>query len=1366
MPSFVSKLAPPPPLPPSPEEFFDAYEDFFEDSPTTFTPCGPPAQIVGGRRRTHATRRNLIPRTPRTFFKEHFFECSSEEPSPPSADCFYDCLEHPTEILSLTSPADLHHQLFTVKVPLNGVEATLLIDSGASRNFVSPHFLKRHGRLKPVNLPQPLLVRLADGSVSPAPQELHDTSVLLTPTFTYTCSFVVTPLQGYDGILGKPFLTSINPAIDWTTNTISSPFHLVGSPPSPLPPPTCSVISAARMAKSLRKHPETLTFLVNITPAAPLPPDPPDPLSPSTCLSQPNQTKLHQLLHRFHTTFSEPCAATNMGPLHRINLKPNSYPPKQCTFRMSPAEIEELKRQLAIYLEKGWIRPACSEYGAPVLFARKADGSLRLCIDYRALNAQTIKDRYPLPRMDELFDQLHGAKFFSSFDLFSGYHQARLDPADMHKTAFNTSFGSFEFTVLPFGLTNAPAAFMRLMNNVLRPLIGVSCLAFLDDIIIFSKTEEDHLRHVEEVLDALSAANLKVKLSKCSFGQPQTKFLGLIVSDKGISADPAKVAAISSYPLPTDLPSLRSFLGFTVFYRRFIKGYSTIAAPLTSLTRTTVPFPSRLPPAAIAAFHELKSALLSSPVLLIPFTGPSSTFELYTDASGVGIGAVLLQDQGHGPQPVCYESRKFTAAERNYAIHEQELLAAVHAVKVFRHYLEGCQHFTLVTDHHSIQYFFSQRNLSRRQARWSQDLATYQPNMSIVYRPGSDNQADALSRAFPPDSPTSFALLLQLSALLPSHSPCPPPTPFPLPPVPPSSTTVPSPSLPLAPPSSSSSASLPSLPPAPPLSSAASPPPAPRPPTAFLAPAHLTVDDPLLADIKDGYDSDPYFSAPRRPSFLVFRNDLWYLHDRICVPNVPSLRRRLLYEFHDSPIAGHPGRAKTMNAIAAQFYWPGISRSVNSYVNSCATCQRIKPSTLLPPGLLQPHSIPSRPWSHVSMDLITDLPTSLSLATGQTYDSIATFVCMLTKMAIFVPIHKTISSQQLAHVFIEHVVSKRGLPNVIVSDRDPRITSDFWQSLFKRLGSKLNLSSSHHPETDGQTERTHRTIEQILRAYVEPQHTDWVTWLPIAEFAYNNSTHSSTHQTPFLSNYGFNPTTPTSLAVPAPSSSTASSYLDTIRDVQLSITRELALSKAQQASFADQHRRPSSFKVGDRVRLSTRNIALLDHPSSKFRPRFLGPFTISAVISPVAVKLALPAAMSRVHPVFHVSKLLPWHDSPDAQFPDRPLPDQPIPAAKDFVYGDAFEVHSILEAKIAIDPDSTARPKAPCLFFRVRWAAPYNDPSHDSWEPLRSISKLDALRTYLSSPAWASFSLSDAYKTFSLKFKSKIPKFVTFAEGD
>jgi len=530
-----------------------------------------------------------------------------------------------------------------------------------------------------------------------------------------------------------------------------------------------------------------------------------------------------------------------------------------------------------------------------------------------------------------------------------------------------------------------------------------------------------------------------------------------------------------------------------------------------------------------------------------------------------------------------------------------------------------------------------------------------------------------------------------------------------------------------------------------------------------LSPVHVFLDDPLLDDIKAGYTNDPYFTPPRRPSYLSLRNDLWYLHDRICIPNDLALRSRLLNEFHDAPTAGHPGFTKTLNALGAHFYWPGISRSVKAYVRSCATCQRIKPSTLLPPGLLQPHPIPTRPWSHVSMDLITDLPLSPSLVTGQTFDSIATFVCMFTKMAIFVPIHKSISSQQLAHVFMEHVVSKRGIPSVLVSDRDPRFTSDFWQSLFKRLGSRLNLSTSHHPETDGQTERTHRTIEQVLRAYVEPQHADWVTWLPIAEFAYNNSTHSSTHQTPFLANYGYNPTLPSSLAIPAPSSASATSYLDTIRDVQLSITRELALAKAQQAAQADTHRRHLSFQVGDRVRLSTRNLALLDHPSSKFRPRFLGPFTVSAVISPVSVKLALPAAMSRVHPVFHVSKLLPWTDTSDSQFPDRPAPDQPIPAAKDFVYGAAYEVHSILDVKIAIDPESTARPKAPCLFFLVRWAAPYHDPSHDSWEPLRSLSKLDALRSFLSSPNWSSFAFSDDYKTFSLKYKSKLPKAVTFA---
>ena len=398
------------------------------------------------------------------------------------------------------------------------------------------------------------------------------------------------------------------------------------------------------------------------------------------------------------------------------------------------------------------------------------------------------------------------------------------------------------------------------------------------------------------------------------------------------------------------------------------------------------------------------------------------------------------------------------------------------------------------------------------------------------------------------------------------------------------------------------------------------------------------------------------------------------------------------------------------------------------------------------------------------MDRITDLPPSLSYD-GNTYDSIFTFVCMLTKQAHFVRTNKTLTSEQLAHIFIDHIFSKHGLPKVIVSDRDTLITSDFWKSLFsaKGLGSTLNLSTAYHPQTDGQSEITHRTIEQILRAFVSPQHDDWSTWLPIAEFAYNSHVHTSTGQTPFFSNFGFHPTAPSSLL--RPDNPDAADYLDTLRDIQITISRELELAKARQAEYANLHRRPLSFSVGDRVRLSSEHITLSDYPSPKFRPRFLGPFSITHIVSPVSYRLALPASMSRIHPVFHVSRLLPWTDNSDAEFPSRNVPDQIISDARDFVYGDnAYEVASISDCKIDTDPQSRARPKAPCLFFFVRWAPPFDSSNHDSWEPMRSLTKLDAFRTFLRSPAWHAFSSSDAYKLFAHKFKSKIPKVVHFSD--
>lgn len=303
------------------------------------------------------------------------------------------------------------------------------------------------------------------------------------------------------------------------------------------------------------------------------------------------------------------------------------------------------------------------------------------------------------------------------------------------------------------------------------------------------------------------------------------------------------------------------------------------------------------------------------------------------------------------------------------------------------------------------------------------------------------------------------------------------------------------------------------------------------------------------------------------------------------------------------------------------------------------------------------------------------------------------------------------------------------------------------------LGTTQNLSSAHHPETDGNTERAHRSLEQVLRAYVQPSHQDWARWLPLVEFSLNNSVSASTTQTPFYATLGFHPDTPATLIHPKPS---VADYISEMKSVQEVVIRELELAKARQKEIADRHRRPLTFQVGDKVRLSTEYVTLLLQPSKKLRSRFLGPFTITKVVSPVAYKLALPSTMS-CHPVFHVSRLRPWHDTPE-EFASRPQQPAPVAAGRDYIHGDTYLLHDILDVKIAPDLSSCAKVKPPCLFFKVRWAPPYLDPENDSWEPLRGVSQTVFLQRFLKSPRWSQFAASDAYLSFATKYPKKIPR--------
>ncbi|KAK5775521.1 hypothetical protein PVK06_043419 [Gossypium arboreum] len=360
-----------------------------------------------------------------------------------------------------------------------------------------------------------------------------------------------------------------------------------------------------------------------------------------------------------------------------IDLLPGTAPISIAPYRMALTELKELKAQLQELTDKGFVRPSFSPWGAPVLFVKKKDGSMRLCIDYRQLNKVTIKNKYPLPRIDDLFDQLKGATVFSKIDLRSGYYQLRVKESDVPKTAFRTRYGHYEFLVMPFGLTNAPAIFMDLMNRIFRPYLDKFVVVFIDDILIYSRDESEHAEHLRTILQILREKKLFAKFSKSEFWLREVGFLGHIVSGDGIRVDPRKISAIVDWKPPKNVSEVRSFLGLAGYYRRFVEGFSMIASPMTKLLQKNVKF--EWTDKCQQSFEKLKARLTEAPILVQPESGKE--FVIYSDASLTGLGCVLMQEG----KVVAYASRQLKPHEKNYPTHDLELAAVVFALKIWRH---------------------------------------------------------------------------------------------------------------------------------------------------------------------------------------------------------------------------------------------------------------------------------------------------------------------------------------------------------------------------------------------------------------------------------------------------------------------------------------------------------------------------------------------------------------------------------------------------------------------------------------------------------------------------------------------------------
>ena len=399
-----------------------------------------------------------------------------------------------------------------------------------------------------------------------------------------------------------------------------------------------------------------------------------------------------------------------------IDVVPGATPASITPFKMAPLKLKELKLQLQELLEKGFVRPSVSPWGAPVLFVKKKDGTLRLCIDYRQLNKLTVKNKYLLPRIDDLFDQLKGVSIFSKIDLRSGYHQLRIKDVDVHKTAFRTRYGHYEFLVMPFGLTNAPAAFMNLMNRVFRPHVDQFVVVFIDDILVYSKDRESHDTHLQVVLETLRKEQLYAKLSKCGFWMNEVSFLGHIVSKEGIRVDPKKIGVVVEWKPPRNVTEVRSFLGLAGYYRRFVKGFSMTAAPMTKLLQKNVKY--EWSEKCQRSFDKLKAFLTEAPVLTQPTCGRE--YVIFSDAPLNGLRCVLMEEG----KVVDDASRQLKLHEKNYPTHDLELAAIVFALKIWRHYFYGETCF-IYTDHKSLNYFPSQRELNLRQRRWMELIKDY-----------------------------------------------------------------------------------------------------------------------------------------------------------------------------------------------------------------------------------------------------------------------------------------------------------------------------------------------------------------------------------------------------------------------------------------------------------------------------------------------------------------------------------------------------------------------------------------------------------------------------------------------------------------
>ena len=978
---------------------------------------------------------------------------------------------------------------------------------------------------------------------------------------------------------------------------------------------------------------------------------------------------------------------------HKIDLI-DDVPVAVKQFRLSPEQQQAVVKWSEEMLAAGLIQSSTSPYASPIFCIKKPVG-WRIVHDYRLLNSKTRIPQEPIPRKDAIIDAMHGGYWFSCMDLLSGYYQLLLDDSSRACTAFSTPKGHFEYLVIAQGLAGAPATFNRFVQGVFADLMEIS-RAFFDDIYIFTREHDIamHLAALDRVLRKCEEFGLSIKLSKCVFCAPEIPVLGDFVGRQGVRMDPDKVAVIQSWPTPRTRTELKSFLGTIQYCARFCKDYGELVAPLHQATagkrkRDKV----RLTDSEIKNFNDLKDAMSRTPTLALPdFTRP---FGIRMDASDFAIGGVLFQlDDSNIEHPIAYTGRKMSRAERLYPVREKELLAIVHALKLWRPYLLDAP-FTVETDHKTLQELLTQRTCTQRLARWLNLISEYRPEFKWI--PGHTNStADGISRRadfVPGDGPaSSVAMRALLQSIL-------------------ATTTT-------------DMAEENAI--TPPLIQFA------HCDQALMVFQLLSARD-IAHLCQEHYPGDTTFGRlwqfflkgeqvnsgcpPRNAAdYEKQKNLLWKKSAdglRLCVPANRELRRRILFSEHDDPSRGHPGMFKTTKFIQRKYYWPGMIREVKNYVNTCQKCQRNKHRQSRPPGQLNVLPIPEARWQNISMDFILALPR----ANG--YNSIWVMVDRLTKRAHFIALHmgdQESAAKACAVIFQKEFQRLHGIPESIISDRDVRFTSIFWTQLMELQGTKHQLSSAFRPNTDGQTERTNRFIEDYIRNYVYASQENWPELLWSAEFAYNSRIHESIGMSPFEADLGYIPRSmPDRIfdeLVGTKSKKDIALLGQKQQKIMTLLKENLEQAQERMKRFYNRNRPIQNFAIGDKVLLSSKHLdkehlGIAKVGTTKFGPLWIGPYPVLSQTTPDTYRLQLPIGI-KLHPEFHTSLLKPYVTDSDPERLNKPNEGM-CSAGNDTE--EAFLIEGVVKH----------RKNKGQIQYLVKWVG--YPSSNNSWEPLSNIRK-------------------------------------------